>query len=83
MLNTTEIKVNATIAELRAQRDALGDRAANLAAELAVAKAEKALLEGRVKNLEERLAKVESNGGDDQTETLREPSEAAPVAPVG
>lgn len=57
MLNKTEIQVNAIITELRAQRNEAGDRAANLAAELAVAKAEKALLEGQVKNLEEQLAK--------------------------
>lgn len=57
MMNKTEIQVNAIIAELRAQRNEAGDRAANIAAELAVVKAEKALLEGQVKNLEEQLTK--------------------------
>lgn len=55
MMNKTEIQVNAIIAELRAQRNELGDRAANLAAELAVVKSEKALLEAQVKNLQEQL----------------------------
>lgn len=55
MMNKTEIQVNAIIAELRAQRNEAGDRAANIAAELAVVKAEKALLEGQVKNLQEQL----------------------------
>ena len=62
MLNKTEIQVNAIITELKAQRDTLGDRAANLAAELAVEKAEKSLLEARVKNLEEQLAKHGEGG---------------------
>lgn len=57
MLNKTEIQVNAIVAELKAQRNAAGDRAANLAAELAVEKAENELLHARVKNLEEQLAK--------------------------
>lgn len=55
MLNTTDIQINAIIAELRAQRELAGDRAANIAAELAVVKAEKALLEAQVKNLQEQL----------------------------
>lgn len=55
MINKTEIQVNAIIAELRAQRNELGDRAANLAAELAVERSEKALLEAQVKNLQEQL----------------------------
>lgn len=55
MIDTQEIQVNAIIAELRTQRDHFGDRAANLAAELAVAKAENALLEGQVRSLEEQL----------------------------
>lgn len=64
MLNKTEIQVNAIIAELRAQRNEAGDRAANLAAELAVVKAEKALLEGQVKNLQEQVKPADS--GDDE-----------------
>lgn len=74
MINKTEIQVNAAIAELRAQRDMLGDRAANLAAELATERAEKQLLEARVKNLEERLAKHEPS---------EDPSDASDAAPVG
>ncbi len=62
MLNKTEIQVNAIIDELKAQRDANGDRALNLAAELAVEKAEKGLLEARVKNLEDQLAKHGEDG---------------------
>lgn len=62
MINKTEIQVNAIIAELRAQRELASDRAANLAAELAVEKAEKGLLEARVKNLEDQLAKHVEGG---------------------
>ena len=83
MLNKTEIQVNAIIAELRAQRDQLGDRAANLAAELAVSKADKALLEAQVKNLQEQVKRLESGDREGQTETLRERSEAAPDGAVG
>ena len=57
MLNKTELQVNAIVAELKAQRNAAGDWAANLAAELAVEKAENELLRARIKNLEEQLAK--------------------------
>jgi len=64
MINTAEIQVNSIIAELRAQRDMMGDRAANLAVELAVVKAEKALLEGQVKNLQEQVKPADS--GDDE-----------------
>jgi len=64
MINTAEIQVNSIIAELRAQRDMMGDRAANLAVELAVVKAEKALLEGQVKNLQEQVKPDDS--GDDE-----------------
>ena len=60
MLNTAEIQVNAIIAELRAQRDAFGDRAANLAVELSVMKAEKELLDGRLRSLQEQAEQVES-----------------------
>jgi len=62
MLNKTEIQVNAIVAELKAQRNAAGDRAANLAAELAVEKAESELLRARIKNLEEQLAKHGEGG---------------------
>lgn len=53
MVNKQETQLDAIVAELRAQRAMLADRAANLAAELAVEKAEKAVLEGRLKALEE------------------------------
>ncbi len=66
MINKTEIQVNAIIAELRAQRNEAGDRAANLAAELAVAKAEKSLLEAQVKNLQEQLQRLDSVEGEGQ-----------------
>ena len=55
MLNTTEIQVNSIIAELRAQRELANDRAANIAVELAVVKAEKEVLETLVKNLQDQL----------------------------
>jgi hypothetical protein len=55
MLNTTEIQVNSIIAELRAQRELANDRAANIAVELAVVKAEKEVLEALVKNLQDQL----------------------------
>jgi hypothetical protein len=74
MINKTEIQFQAIVAELRAQRDALGDRAANLAAELSVSKTENKLLEARVKNLEEQVAK--SGNADAAGETLGERSEA-------
>jgi hypothetical protein len=67
MLNKTEIQVNAIIAELRAQRNEAGDRAANIAAELAVVKAEKALLEAQVKNLQEQLKPADSGDGEGQS----------------
>jgi hypothetical protein len=54
-LNTTEIQVNSIIAELRAQRELANDRAANIAVELAVVKAEKEVLEAVVKNLQDQL----------------------------
>jgi len=73
MLNKTEIQVNAIIAELRAQRNDAGDRAANLAAELAVVKAEKALLEAQVKDLQEKVAN--SGNADAAGETLGDRSE--------
>lgn len=66
MLNKTEIQVNAIIAELRAQRNEAGDRAANIAAELAVVKAEKALLEAQVKNLQEQLKPAGSGDQEGQ-----------------
>jgi len=55
MLNTTEIQVNSIIAELRVQRELANDRAANIAVELAVVKAEKEVLEAVVKNLQDQL----------------------------
>lgn len=66
MMNKTEIQVNAIIAELRAQRNELGDRAANLAAELAVERSEKALLEAQVKNLQEQLKPAGSGDQEGQ-----------------
>jgi transcription elongation GreA/GreB family factor len=65
MINKTEIQVNGLIAELRVQRDQLGDRAANLAAELACEKAEKAVLQGRIESLEEELKKATGNHADE------------------
>lgn len=53
MIDKTKIQIDSIITELRIQRDQLGDRAVNLAAELACEKAEKAMLEGRIKSLEE------------------------------
>lgn len=61
MLNKTEIQVNAIVAELKAQRNAAGDRAANIAAELAIAKAENEVLQARIRNLEEQLNKQGEN----------------------
>lgn len=54
-MNKSELRANAAIAELRQQRDMLGDRAAQLAMELAEAKAEVAVLNGKVNTLQEAL----------------------------
>lgn len=75
--------MNAIISELRSQRDKFSDHAANLAAELAVTKAENALLEGRVKNLEEQLERAKSGNSDDQTGGSESPSDGGAVARVG
>ena len=58
MIDKTETQVNGLIAELRTQRDLLADRAANLAAELAYEKSEKALLQGRIAALDDELKRA-------------------------
>lgn len=55
MVNKSELRANAAIAELRHQRDMLGDRAAQLAMELAESQAEVAVLNGKVATLEQAL----------------------------
>lgn len=50
-MNETDIRINATLQEIAAQRSILGDRGANLAAELAALKAENAELKKKLAEL--------------------------------
>lgn len=64
MVNKPEIRANAAIAEFRRQRELAGDRAAELAMELAESQAEVAVLKGKVTTLE--LALKEKTGAPEQ-----------------
>lgn len=61
------IGLNAYVEELRRQRGALGNDAAQLAADLAVARAEREALKTRVAKLEARVAELTPAGSEVQT----------------
>lgn len=63
---TMQVQINAAVNELKQQRDALGDRATNLAVQLAQTQLTCKQLESKVSTLEEALEKYES---DDVEET--------------
>lgn len=54
MMNANEIRVNAMLQELAIQRSVMGDRAANLAADSAMLRAEVEKLRKRVAELEQK-----------------------------
>lgn len=55
-MNSMEVRVSAIVQELANQRSALGERAANMAADLAEALAENAELKKRIAELEKPKA---------------------------